>query len=327
MISSLCLFSVPTMIEPHRGNNQTVLRLALAGLPSALRNQRAYPYAHGMGSPLGDFIRAKRDSIQPESLGLPDRSRRRSPGLRRQDLAARAGISVEYLARIEQGRDRNPSTAVVTALADALSLALSERNHLRYLAKITGGECSADIRPTPPPRHVRPSVLKTLRLLEPGIAIVTNRLGDILAHTSGYEPVTSGTGLLDADPPNLTRYVFTDPRARTFFTDWDDIADEQTFDLWLAPSVENSEWLTAELTPIAGPDFTCRLNRHVVPRRGTLRLNHPAGHQLQLLRETLELTTDAQQLVVFLPANEQTAQAVDQLHRQYHGRDQLRSIS
>jgi transcriptional regulator with XRE-family HTH domain len=317
-------FSMPTTIEPHRGDNQTVLRLATAGPPWALRDQLAAPYAHSMGKPLGDFIRSKRDSIQPESLGLPDRGRRRSPGLRRLDLAARAGISVEYLTRIEQGRDRNPSTAVINALADALSLDPSERNHLRYLAKITGAECSAHIRPTPPRRQLRPSVLETLRLLEPGIAIVTNRLGDVLAHTSGYESVTSGTGLLDADPPNLTSYVFTDPRARTLFTDWDDIADEQAFDLWLAPAVENSEWLIAELTPIAGAEFTRRLNRHVVPRRGILRLNHPAGPELQLLRETLELPTDAQQLVVFLPADEQTAQVVDQLHRR--PRSRLRSI-
>lgn len=193
---------------------------------------------------MGNFIRAKRDSIQPESLGLPDRGRRRSPGLRRQDLATWAGISVEYL---------------------------------------------------------------------------------ILAHTSGYQLVTSGTGLLDAAHPNLNRYLFTDPRARTFFVDWDDIADEQAFDLWQAPSLENLEWLTAELTPIAGPDFTRRLKRHVVPRRGILRLNHPAGQQLRLLRETLELPAEAQQLVVFLPADDQTAEAIDQLQRQPHGR--LRSIS
>ncbi|MER7199395.1 transcriptional regulator [Streptomyces sp. CB01635] len=278
-----------------------------------------------MGTPLGDFIRAKRDSTQPESLGLPDRGRRRSPGLRRLDLAARAGISVEYLTRIEQGRDRNPSVAVVNALADALNLDPSERNHLRYLAKITGGECSAHTRPAPPRRDVRPSVLETLRLLEPGIAIVTNRLGDILAHTGGYESVTSGTGLLDADTPNLTRYLFTDPRARTFFADWDDVADEQVFDLWLAPSVENSEWLTRELAPIASPDFTRRLNRHVVPQRGALRLNHPSGCELLLLRETLELSSGAQQLVVFLPADERTAQAVDQLRRRSPSR--LRVIS
>ncbi|SFY42170.1 hypothetical protein SAMN02787144_102956 [Streptomyces atratus] len=150
---------------------------------------------------------------------------------------------------MEQGRDRNSSVAVVNALADALSLDPSERNHLRYLAKITGGECTAHARPAPPRRDVRPTVLKTLRLLEPGIAMVTNRLGDILAHTSGYESLTSGTGLLDGDDPNLTRFVFTDSRARTFFAGWDDIADEQAFDRWLGPSVENTERLTAELAP------------------------------------------------------------------------------
>ncbi|GGL94293.1 transcriptional regulator [Streptomyces fumigatiscleroticus] len=278
-----------------------------------------------MGTPLGDFVRAKRDSIQPESLGLPDRGRRRSPGLRRSDVAARAGISVEYLTRIEQGRDRNPSIAVVNALADALSLDPAERQHLRYLAKITGGECSAHRTPEPPRREVRPPVLRTLRLLEPGIALVTNRLGDVLARTSAYEAVTSGTGLLDAEYPNLTRYVFTDPRARTFFADWDDMADEQAFDLWLGPSVENSEWLTAELATVAGPDFTRRLNRHMVPRRGVLRLNHPSGCELRLLRETLELSSDAQQLVVLLPADDETAQAVDRLrHRPPH---RLRAIS
>ncbi|SOD89906.1 helix-turn-helix domain-containing protein [Streptomyces sp. Ag109_G2-15] len=278
-----------------------------------------------MGTPLGDFVRAKRDSIQPESLGLPDHGRRRSPGLRRLDLATRAGISVEYLTRIEQGRDRNPSVAVVNALADALSLDPAERTHLRYLAKITGGECTAHPRPAPARREVRPAVLQTLRLLEPGIAMVTNRLGDVLAHTGAFEAVTSASGLLDAEAPNLTRYVFTDSRARSFFADWDDVADEQAFDLWLGPTVETSEWLTAELAPVAGPDFTRRLNRHVVPERGVLRLRHPSGCELRLLRETFELSSDARQLVVFLPADEATTQAVDQLRERPHGR--LRAIS
>ncbi|QRP47207.1 helix-turn-helix domain-containing protein [Amycolatopsis sp. FDAARGOS 1241] len=278
-----------------------------------------------MGTPLGDFIRAKRDSTQPETLGLPTHGRRRSPGLRRSDLATRAGISVEYLTRLEQGRDRNPSVSILNALADALSLAAAERTHLRYLAKITGGECTAHVRPAPARREVRPSVLQTVRLLEPGIALVTNRLGDVLAHSSGFAALTSGTGLLDADAPNLTRYVFTDPRARSFFADWDVIADERAFDLWLGPAVENSEWLTADLAPIAGPEFTRRLNSTVVPPRGLLRVNHPAGRSLRLNRETLELAEDAQQLVVFLPADDATAEAVEELRRTTPTR--LRAIS
>ncbi|MER5638463.1 helix-turn-helix transcriptional regulator [Kitasatospora sp. NPDC002227] len=266
-----------------------------------------------MGTPLGDFIRAKRDSIQPTELGLPERGRRRSPGLRRSDLAARAGISVEYLTRIEQGRDRNPSVQIVNALADALSLGPEERNHLRYLVKITGSECGAHPRPAPASREVRPGVLQTLRLLEPGIAAVTNRLGDVLARTPGYELVFGACGLLDTDTPNLTRYVFTDPAARSFFADWDAIADEQAFDLWLGPSIENCVWLTTELTPVAGPEFTSRLRRHTVPRRGPLHLRHPAGPELRLLRETLELPTDSQQLTVYLPADAATAQALESL--------------
>jgi transcriptional regulator with XRE-family HTH domain len=278
-----------------------------------------------MGTPLGDFVRAKRDSVQPESLGLPDHGRRRSPGLRRSDLAGRAGISVEYLTRIEQGRDRHPSIAVINALADGLSLDPAERDHLRYLAKISGGECVTHTRPAPPSREVRPSVLRTLSLLEPGIALVTNRMGDVLARTGAFDAVTSGTGLLDSDTPNLTRYVFTDPRARSFFADWDDVADERAFDLWLGPSLDSYEWFTAELAPVAGPDLTRRLHRHVVPQRGNLRLRHPSGRELRLVRETLELSADAQQLVVLLPADEATDRAVEELRRPAHGG--LRAIS
>ncbi|MFG3302800.1 helix-turn-helix domain-containing protein [Micromonospora chersina] len=273
-----------------------------------------------MGTPLGDFVRAKRDSLQPESFGLPDRGRRRSPGLTRAEVASRSGISVEYLTRIEQGRDRNPSHSVLHALADGLSLDAGERHHLRYLAKITGGGCPGHRPPAPPNREVRPTVRETLRLLEPGVAFVTNRLGDVLAYTGGFELVMSGVGLLDADVPNLTRYVFTDPRARTHFPDWDQVADEQAFDLWLGPSAEASEWFRVQLAPVAGPEFTRRLQRHLPPPQVPLRLDHPAVGELRWHREKLELpSTDAQELVVLLPADEATARAVERLRHRRHG--------
>ena len=269
-----------------------------------------------MGTPLGDFVRAKRDSIQPDALGMPDHGRRRSPGLRRTDLAARAGISVEYLTRIEQGRDRRPSPAVLNALADALSLSTEERAHIRYLAKITGGECRNQPGPAPASRQIRESVRETLRLLEPGIAMIANRLGDVLARTAGFDRVMSASGLLDGESPNLTRYVFTDPRARDFFADWAAVADEQAFDLWLAPAAANSRWFTEELAPLAGTEFTSRVNRHLMPARDVLRLNHPAGPRLTFRRETLELPTDAQQIVVYLAADEQTDRALTELRAQ-----------
>ncbi|MGW9195858.1 helix-turn-helix domain-containing protein [Micromonospora chersina] len=273
-----------------------------------------------MGTPLGDFVRAKRDSLQPESFGLPDRGRRRSPGLTRAEVATRSGISVEYLTRIEQGRDRNPSHSVLHALADGLSLDAGEREHLRYLAKITGGACPGHRPPAPPNREVRPTVRETLRLLEPAVAFVTNRLGDVLAHTDGFELVMSGIGLLDADLPNLTRYVFTDPRARSVFPDWDQVADERAFDLWLGPSAESSEWFRVQLAPVAGPEFTRRLQQHLPPPQVPLRLDHPAAGELRWHQEKLELpSTDAQELVVLLPADEATAQAVERLRHRRHG--------
>lgn len=278
-----------------------------------------------MGTPLGDFVRAKRDSIRPADLGLPDQPRRRAPGLRRTELATRAGVSVEYLTRIEQGRDRNPSIAVLNALADGLSLDTAERAHLRYLAKITGGACAAHQRPAPPPREVRPAVLDTLRLLEPGVALVTNRLGDVLAHTSGFELLMAGSGLLDGPEPNLTRYVFLDPAARTVFADWDQVADEQAFDLWLGPSAGTAEWFRAELAPLAGAEFTRRVGRQLPPPTVPLRVNHPSGPQLRWHREVLELSgSDAQQLVVLLPADEATAAAFERLRGAHRG--QLRAV-
>ena len=272
-----------------------------------------------MGTPLGDFVRARRDGTRPEDLGLPAYERRRAPGLRRSELAARAGISVEYLTRIEQGRDRNPSPAVVGALADALSLDASERTHLRYLAKITTGACPGHNRPAPPRREVRPAVLATLDLIEPGVALLTNRLGDVLACTSGFELVMRGSGLLDAEHPNLTRYVFTHPRARTTFADWGRVADEQAFNLWMGPSAGAFEWFTAELAPQAGAEFTRRLDRHLTPSRAPLRIDHPDGGRLRWNRETLELPSpDDQQIVVYLPADDATARAYGRL-RGVHG--------
>ncbi|MBO0814315.1 MAG: hypothetical protein J2P30_04065 [Actinobacteria bacterium] len=108
--------------------------------------------------------------------------------------------------------------------------------------------------------------------------------------------------------------------------DQDQVADEQAFGLWLGPSAETSEWFKAELAPIAGAEFTRRLNRHLPPPQVPLRLNHPTARELRWQRERLELPrTDAQELVVLLPADETTAQAIERLHRQPGGA--LRAIS
>jgi len=306
--------------------NQAWVRLAPAGPPCRVGPAGGLRSLEAMGTPLGDFIHAKRDSIKPEDLGLAPRGRRRAPGLRRTELSDRAGISVEYLTRIEQGRDRNPSRPVLDAVSDALGLDAAERRHLNYLAKVTGGACSGQRQTEPVRRDLRPTLRAALSLLEPGVAMVTNRLGDVLGYTSGFAAVMGASGLLETAEPNLTRFVFVDPRAGSTFVDWDHVADEQAFNLWLAPSMEHFEWLRAELAPVGGPAFTSRLDQHLPPPRRQLRTTHPAvAAELRWDREVLETTDAEQQVVVFLPADEATAEAVAML-RSPHGRSALRVV-
>src|ERR1051325_2183487 len=98
-------------------------------------------------SELGDFLRSRREGLPPEKAGLPRGSRRRTPGLRRGELATLAGVSVEYLARLEQGRHRHPSAQVIGALADALRLSDNDRLHLRRIAKAQDGVACLIIEP------------------------------------------------------------------------------------------------------------------------------------------------------------------------------------
>src|SRR3977135_2575416 len=111
---------------------------------------------------VAEFLRARRDQLQPSDVGLPDNGRRRSPGLRREEVAALAGVSIDYLVRLAQGRDPRPSPSVIAALADALRLDDGQRRQLYTLAMIsqTSELCPA---PRPLPRAVAPTVLALLK--------------------------------------------------------------------------------------------------------------------------------------------------------------------
>jgi transcriptional regulator with XRE-family HTH domain len=270
-----------------------------------------------VGTPLGDFVRIRRDATAPEQVGLPPGRRRRAPGLRRSELATLAGISVEYLTRIEQGRDQNPSVQVVNAIADALRLEVGEREHLRNLAKASSSEC---LGPTPPRTEVRRAVRAILDQLEPGAGAVSTACGDILAYTSGFDRLARPLGLLDHREPNLTRYVFTDERARDAFPDWDRIADERALLMWRGPKTDRTNALAAELAAAYGEEFTRRLNRHAIPAAGPQRWQHPVVGELRLDCEVLDLpAADGQQLMVLVPADDVTAAALDRLHRSSTG--------
>src|SRR3989337_1084905 len=175
---------------------------------------------------LGTFLRSRREAITPAEVGLPVGPRRRTPGLRRAELATLAGVSVDYLIRLEQGRDVNPSTQVLVALADALRLSAADVDHLHGLALSSRVQVCAHLTPVVA-RTVRPAVSAVLDQLEPAPAFVSNQLTDLLAWTEGYERLVRPLGLLDDAEPNLLRFTLVDERARAVYQDWEDVADQQ----------------------------------------------------------------------------------------------------
>lgn len=266
---------------------------------------------------LGAYLRGRREATAPSDVGLPAGTRRRTPGLRRSELATLAGISVEYLTRIEQGRDRNPSSQVLSALADALRLPTSERVHLRTLSKMAGGGfvlCTMD----EPSRTVRPTVRALLDRFEPTPAVVVNRLREALAYTSGYARLAGPVGLLDGRPPSLLRFLFSDPRARAVFPDWERLADDQVTALRVDSTCTDPhvQGLVEDLIVLAGAAFTDRLEARAKPvrRTGVERWVHPEAGELRLAYETLELSdADDQRLIAYLPADEATSAGLDRL--------------
>lgn len=265
---------------------------------------------------LGAFIRSRREALSPEEVGFASGGRRRTPGLRRSELATIAGISVDYLIRLEQGRDTHPSPSVISALADALRLRDEDRLHLKHLGAISS---AAELCPgrLPAARTVRPAVAAVLAALEPAPALVLNHVADVLAWTDTYAALAQPLGILDREPPNLIRFTFVDRRARSVYPDWDRVAVEQVANLRSgAPGDPEVEALAAELAVEAGDEFTRRWEARPVERKttGTKRIDHPEVGLLTIEFETLQLADrDDQRLVVYLPGDESTAAAFDQL--------------
>lgn len=266
---------------------------------------------------LGAFLRARREAVTPLDVGLPAGGRRRTPGLRRSELATLAGISVEYLIRLEQGRDRHPSIQVLAALADALRLSADERVMLRNLVK--AGEhdfvCPAAVAPG---RDVRPTVRAVLERLEPAAAVVVNRVSDVLAFTHGYGLLNRPLGVMDDEQPNLLRFAFTHPRAREVYPEWDRVADRLVADLRFGASRSDPfvDDLVGELADQAGAAFTDRFgSADIMPERsGVDVVLHPEVGEMRLAFETLQLPdVDDLRIVVHLPEDEPSAAAIDRL--------------
>lgn len=277
---------------------------------------------------LGSFLRSRREATSPAEVGLPEGPRRRTPGLRRAELATLAGVSVDYLIRLEQGRDTHPSSQVLAALADVLRLSEDDLDYLRTLAVISNGTelCPASRVAA---RAVRPTVAAVLEQLEPAPAVVVNHRADLLAWTEGYELLARPLGILDADEPNLAWYTFTDPRARAAYPDWDDVADGQAanFRAEVRGCDDDTRAFAEGLARVAGREFSDRWDRGVVSRTrsGITAISHPEVGVLRLAFETLELPdSDRQKLVIYLPADAASSAGLDRLAGRQPGA--LRSV-
>jgi transcriptional regulator with XRE-family HTH domain len=169
---------------------------------------------------LGEFLRARRARLRPSDVGLPPGAGlRRTPGLRREELAALAGLSIDYYIRLEQGKETNPSTAILDGLARALHLTEEEHEHLYTLAS----HAARRTWPSSPHtvREVRAGVRLLLETVRPCPAYVQNRVNDILAANPEGLALFAGIEEWPAHRRNTVRYVFCHPAARTLFPDWE----------------------------------------------------------------------------------------------------------
>jgi transcriptional regulator with XRE-family HTH domain len=165
---------------------------------------------------LGDFLRSRRQKLTPKAVGLPEGRRRRTPGLRREEVAELAGIGVDWYVRLEQGRSVSPSAATIDALARALRLTKAEHRHLTELTQ------NADRRPFVR-ETVPPAMRRTVEQLNLP-AYVTGRRWDILAWNAAAEEIFAFSRLAEADRNSLLS-VLTNPASRRLFgASWADEA-------------------------------------------------------------------------------------------------------
>lgn len=251
---------------------------------------------------LGDFLRSRRARLQPGDAGLPPGpGNRRTPGLRREEIAALAGLSIDYYIRLEQGKETNPSGPILDGLARALQLNEEENAHLYALANHAAGRTA---RGSPPAsRKVRPGVRQLLETVRPCPAYVLTRTSDLLA--ANPEALVLFPGLSDWRPErrNTIRYTFFHPAARELFANWDRSAETTAAHLRaLAAESPDDPAVTALIAELldGSPEFNRLWQRHDVrQRRGEAKaFRHPQVGELTLTNEVLYLA-DGQRMSVY----------------------------
>ena len=249
-------------------------------------------------SRLGEFLIARRAAADAGASGLPSTGIRRVAGLRREEVAVLAGMSADYYARLEQGRERHPSPQVLDALARAYDLDPDARGHLFRLAGL-----AAPVLRKAPRGQVSPELLQTLDLWTGMPALVIDGSLDVLARNALATAMHSGFSLHD----NLARMAFLDPEGRRYYVDWERACAAAAGHLRLSlgrdPDDERLVELLAEL--LGGSELFRELWARHEPRgksHEAKRFHHPQVGHLTLNHQSFDVRGDPGQQLVIYPA-------------------------
>jgi PAS domain-containing protein len=279
----------------------------------------------GAGVELGAFLRATRERVQPEEVGLRNNGRRRTPGLRRQEVAELAAVSVDWYIRLEQGRAGSPGSAVLDAIAEALRLTSAEREYLHLTAR---GEA-------PPRRHVPVPVAASLRRVLDGMpllpAYVIDHCFDVLAWNNAASALFGddfGTG----DGRNTALSLFLAPDSRRVQLSWEQIARETVGALRSASARHRDDVrlraVVAELRS-GSAEFAAWWEDQTVRERshGSKRLRHPLAGEMTVCYDFLAAVDGSdQRLAIVTPADEATERALRALVGAYSKRALDRTV-
>ncbi len=262
---------------------------------------------------LGAFLRSRRERMTPECVGLVASTRRRTPGLRREEVAQLAGVGVTWYTWLEQGRDIRASAQVLDAIARTLGFDAQERSHLFTLAGTADGNAATRCA------RLSPAVELVLEQLEPYPAVAVNARFDILAYNRVWGSAFPFVEALPSDDQNCLWLVFTAPQWRKALADWDEAAARMVaqYRAAMAEHVAEPAWkaLVARLHR-ASPEFAEMWARHDVrgPETAVKRVRHPLVGMLRLEHTYLWLDPGlGTRIVSYTPADARTAAKLEEI--------------
>ena len=263
---------------------------------------------------LAAFLRSRRERLRPEEVGLPPSRRRRTPGLRREEVAQLAGVGVTWYTWLEQARQINASPQVLDAIARTLQFDSYEHAHLFTLAGLPSTtiehECGA----------LTPAAQTIVDQMEPYPAIILNARWDLLAFNRVQATFLPDLENVLIEDRNCLWQAFTNPRWQSMMVDWEESVSRMVaeYRAAMAEHIDDPAWQSlVDRLREAAPEFSAFWDRHDVGNENyTKRLIHPTAGLMRLDYTNLWLDHRPRaRIVVFTPADEETRQRLDEINR------------